>query len=174
MEAAPSVGRSPSNQCGENSHQSKQNGAGLAAAGRGGFEIEEVEHSEALERAAACNRVVAGLVPAGAACSLGDVQRAAQTGAVKLVGKFGALERKPTNDVSAKAERKSVRVKPMKRSAWRDGCNGSSGGNHDGSLSGIAKCGPHQEGPHLRKSQLPSSHRCERCIRRDRRVRVLR
>ncbi len=42
----------------------------------------------------------------------------------------------------------------------------------DGDLSGVAKCGPHQEGPHLRKSQPPSPHRCVRCTPRDNRVAI--
>lgn len=83
--AAPSAASS-SNQGGEDRHHSKQDGAGFAAAGRGDFEVEEVENGEALERVAARDRVVAGLVAAGTARSLRDVQRAAQTGAVELVG----------------------------------------------------------------------------------------
>ncbi len=56
---------SSSNQGGENSHHAEQNDAGLAAVGRDGFEVEEVEYGEALEGAAARDCEVAGLIAAG-------------------------------------------------------------------------------------------------------------
>ena len=99
--------RSSTNQGGENGHHAEQNDAGLAAAGRGGFEVEEVEYGEAFERAAARDRVVAGWIATGTARAFSDIERDAEAGAVQLVGKLGALER---DNVGAEREGKSVRV----------------------------------------------------------------
>ena len=80
---------SPSNQRRENCHQPEQNAAGLRAAGRCGFEIEEVENSEAFEGAAARHGVVPGLVARGApASTLRQIQNRADAGAIELVGEF--------------------------------------------------------------------------------------
>ena len=104
------LGSSP-NQRSENSQIAEQNDAGLAAGGRGDFEVEEVQNSKALESASASDSVVSRLVTGRAATrAFSDIERDAEAGAVELVGKLGALERKPTNDVSAERQRESVSV----------------------------------------------------------------
>jgi hypothetical protein len=79
--------------------------------GRSGFEIKEVEHGEAFKCAASRDRLVAGLIArTGATRTLSDVESGAEACAIELIGKLGALERKPANDVRAECESKSVRV----------------------------------------------------------------
>ena len=111
-----------------------ENDAGFVAAGRRGLECEKVENGEALEGAAARDRVVAGLVAADAARALRDVERDAQAGAVELVGELGAFEREPADHVRAEGESEAVGVETVQGSDWREGCNGSGGGIHDGTF----------------------------------------
>jgi hypothetical protein len=122
---------SPSNQGGENGHQSEKNDASLRAAGGRGFQIEQIEDRQALEGAASRHSVVASLVARGASAgTLRQIQNCADAGAIELVGQLGPLQRKPSNDVRPKSQREAVRVKAVQRSGWREGCNGSGGGIH--------------------------------------------
>ena len=122
---------SVSRQSCENGHDAIEDLAAFAGVRLCRFEVEEIENGEALERAAAGDRVAARLVArAGPPGALRDVERDAQAGAVELVGEFGALEREPADHVRAKHERETVGVKPVQGSGWREGCNGSGGGIH--------------------------------------------
>jgi len=43
----------------------------------------------------------------------------------------------------------------MQGSGWREGCNGSGGGIHEGDLSEGSRRGPHRAGPRLRRDASP-------------------
>ena len=113
-------GESAAHQGGEDGHETDEDHTGFAAAGRRGLEFEEIEDGEAVEGAPARDRVVAGLVAAGPAGAFGDIERDAQASAVELIGEFGALERKPTNDVGPKSQSQAVRIEAMQGSDWRE------------------------------------------------------
>ena len=69
------------------------------------FEVEEVENRKALERAAARDSVVPGLITrAGPPGSLRDIERNAQARAVELIGEFGAFERQPADHMAPEGE----------------------------------------------------------------------
>ena len=88
-----------------------------------------------------------GLVAwATAACTLRDVQRDAEAGAVELIGEFGALEREPANHVRAEGEGKAVRVprgqasrsKRCREAAGATDATGAAARIMNGNLSGDA------------------------------------
>ena len=99
--------------------------------------------AEGFEGAAPRHGVVPSLITANAASAFRQIQNRADAGAIELVGEFGALQWKPSNDVGSKGQCEAVRVEAVQRSGWRDGCNGSGGGIHDGDLSEDSKRGPH-------------------------------